>query len=54
MNTNFKNICEIVEVRKENLTDSQYKTIMDNIMVLNERKEETDENLEDVFRQITF
>ncbi len=35
MNTNVKNICEVVEDIKENITDYQYKTIMDNLMVLN-------------------
>jgi hypothetical protein len=42
--------------------DNQYKIIMDNLMVLNERKEETDEELEEVVdeelvelnRQISF
>ena len=35
MNTNVKDICEVVEDIKENITDYQYKTIMDNLMVLN-------------------
>ena len=35
MNTNVKNISEIVEDIKETLTDYQYKTIMDNLMELN-------------------
>ena len=35
MNTNVKSICEIVDDIKEKLTDYQYKTIMDNLMVLN-------------------
>jgi hypothetical protein len=35
MNTNVKNICEVVEDIKENITDYQYKTIMDNLMELN-------------------
>ena len=62
MNTNVKNICEIVEDIKEKLTDCQYKIIMDNLMVLNEKKEETtenleeevDEELEELNRQISF
>ena len=62
MNTNVKNICEVVEDIKEKLTDCQYKTIMDNLMVLNEKKEETaqdleeevDEELEELNRQISF
>ena len=45
MNTNVKNICEVVEDIKEKLTDCQYKTIMDNLMVLNEKKKETAEDL---------
>ncbi len=40
MNTNVKNICEVVEDIKEKLTDYQYKTILDNLMVLNNKKEE--------------
>ncbi len=62
MNTNVKNICEVVEEIKETITDNQYKIIMDNLMVLNEKKEETDEELEEVVdeeleelnRQISF
>ena len=62
MNTNVKNICEVVEDIKEKLTDCQYKIIMDNLMVLNEKKKETaedveeevDEELEELNRQISF
>ena len=59
MNTNVKNISEIVEDIKERLTDYQYKTIMDNLMVLNVKKEEeveeeTDEELEELSSQISF
>jgi hypothetical protein len=62
MNTNVKNICEVVEEIKETITDNQYKIIMDNLMVLNEKKEETNEELEEVVdeeleelnRQISF
>ena len=35
MNTNVKDICEVVEDIKENITDYQYKTIMDNLMEMN-------------------
>ena len=42
MNTNVRNISEIVDDIKEKLTDYQYKTIMDNLMVLNNKKEEED------------
>jgi hypothetical protein len=62
MNTNIKNICEVVENIKEKLTDCQYKIIMDNLMVLNEKRDETeedldeevDEELEELSRQISF
>ena len=59
MNTNVRNISEIVDDIKEKLTDYQYKTIMDNLMVLNKRKEEAedeaeDEELEELARQISF
>ena len=47
MNTNVKNICEVVEDIKEKLTDCQYKTIMDDLMVLNEKKKETTEDVEE-------
>jgi hypothetical protein len=47
MNTNVKNICEVVEGIKEKLTDCQYKIIMDNLMISNEKKEETEEDLEE-------
>ena len=61
MNTNVKNISEIVEDIKEKLTDYQYKTIFDNLMVLNKEKEEeeTDEEIDEetvkeLHRQIIF
>ena len=62
MNTNVKSIYEIVEGIKQNITDNQYKTIMDNLMALNTKKEEvedeaeeeTDEELEELNRQISF
>jgi hypothetical protein len=62
MNTNVKDICEVVEDIKENITDYQYKTIMDNLMALNNKKEEVeaeveevvDEELEEISRQISF
>jgi hypothetical protein len=40
MNTNVGNIYEVVEEIKQNITDSQYKTIMDNLMVLNKKEEQ--------------
>ena len=62
MNTNVKSICEIIDEVKEKLTDYQYKTIMDNLMALNNKKEEVeaeveevvDEELEEISRQISF
>ncbi len=47
MNTNVKNIGEIVEDIKETLTDYQYKTIMDNLMTLNNKNEEVEEETEE-------
>jgi hypothetical protein len=47
MNTNVKNISEIVDDIKEKLTDYQYKTIMDNLMALNNKKEEVEEEVEE-------
>ena len=40
MNTNVGNIYEVVEEIKESITDSQYKTVMDNLMVLNKKEEQ--------------
>ncbi len=62
MNTNVKNVCDVVEDIKENITDYQYKTIMDNLMILNniteeveeELEEVVDEELEELSRQISF
>ena len=54
MNTNVKNICEIVEEVKEKLTDYQYKTIMDNLMALNNKKEEVEAEVEAILEQIYF
>ena len=38
MNTNVECIYEMVEEIKQNITDNQYKIIMDNLMVLNGEK----------------
>ena len=63
MNTNVRNISEIVDDIKEKLTDYQYKTIMDNLMALNNEKEEEEadveeetdeETIEEIHRQIIF
>ena len=44
MNTNVKNISEIVDDIKERLTDYQYKTTMDNLMALNNNNKIEDWN----------
>ena len=56
MNTNVEIIYEVIEDIKETITDNQYKTIMDNLMVLNKekKKEEEEEELADLDRQISF
>ena len=56
MNTNVKNISEIGDDIKQNITDYQYKTIMDNLMALNKekKKEEEDGELAELDRQISF
>ena len=58
MNSNVKNMFDIIEEIKQNNTDNQYKIIMDNLMILNEKqeaKEETDEEtIEELHRQIIF
>ena len=58
MNTHIKNIYEIIEEIKQNITDNQYKIIMDNLMVLNKKQEENEETDEDTIdelhRQIIF
>ena len=55
MNTNVRNISEIVEDIKEKLTDYQYKTIMDNLMELNKGKNSEEyEEVEDILEQIAF
>jgi hypothetical protein len=55
MNTNVGNIYEVVEEIKQNITDSQYKTIMDNLMVLNKKEQEPDDDVIDgLLDQIEF
>ena len=54
MNTNVRNISEIVDDIKEKLTDYQYKTIMDNLMALNNKKEEVKAEVEAILEQIYF
>ena len=45
MNTNVGNIYEVVEEIKQNITDSQYKTIMDNLMVLKKKEQEPEDDV---------
>ena len=39
MNTNVECIYQVIEEIKETITDNQYKIVMDNLMVLNNKKE---------------
>jgi hypothetical protein len=56
MNANVGNIYEVVEEIKQNITDSQYKTIMDNLMVLNKKEEQGQEQdvIDSILDQIEF
>ena len=55
MNTTVGNINEVVEEIKQNITDSQYKTIMDNLMVLNKKEQGEEEDVIDsILDQIEF
>jgi len=56
MNTNVGNIYEVVEEIKQSITDSQYKTIMDNLMVLNKKEEQGQEQdvIDSILDQIEF
>ena len=40
MNANVKDIYAVVEEIKESITDCQYKTMMENLMILNKREEQ--------------
>ena len=53
MNTNVKIILNVVEEIKEKLTDYQYKTVMDNLMILNNDKA-IEEDYDAVLDQIGF
>ena len=56
MNANVGNIYEVVEEIKQNITDCQYKTIMDNLMVLNKKEERGQEQdvIDSILDQIEF
>ena len=47
MNTNVEGIYQVIEEIKENITDNQYKTIMDNLMALNKKEEAKEESVLD-------
>ena len=44
MNQSVRVVFEIIENIKQNITDNQYKVIMDNLMVLNKSKKELHSN----------
>ena len=56
MNTNVEGIYQVIEEIKENITDNQYKTVMDNLMALNKKEEEAEEEsvIDSVLDQIEF
>jgi cobalamin biosynthesis Co2+ chelatase CbiK len=56
MNTHVENIYQVIEEIKENITDNQYKTIMDNLMALNTKEESTEEEsvIDSILDQIEF
>ena len=43
MNTNVECIYQVIEEIKQNITDNQYKIIMDNLMVLNGGKKDIEQ-----------
>ena len=56
MNANVGNIYEVVEEIKQKMTDCQYKTIMDNLMVFNKKEEQGEEQdvIDSILDQIEF
>ena len=56
MNTSVEGIYQVIEEIKENITDCQYKTIMDNLMVLNKKEEQGQEQdvIDCILDQIEF
>jgi hypothetical protein len=56
MNANVGKLYEVVEEIKQNITDCQYKTIMDNLMVLNKKEEQGEEQdvIDSILDQIEF
>jgi membrane-associated HD superfamily phosphohydrolase len=56
MNANVEGIYQVIEEIKENITDNQYKTIMDNLMALNRKEQEAEEEnvIDSILDQIEF
>ena len=56
MNANVEGIYQVIEEIKENITDNQYKTVMDNLMALNKKEEEEQEEsvIDSILDQIEF
>ena len=45
MNSNVECIYQVIEEIKQNITDNQYKIIMDNLMVLNGEKKDIEQEI---------
>ena len=56
MNTHVEGIYQVIEEIKENITDNQYKTVMDNLMALNKKEETAEEEsvIDSILDQIEF
>ena len=56
MNANVEGIYQVIEEIKENITDNQYKTVMDNLMALNKKEEDEQEEsvIDSILDQIEF
>ena len=56
MNANVENIYQVIEEIKKNITDNQYKIVMDNLMALNKKEEEEQEEsvIDSILDQIEF
>ena len=56
MNANVEGIYQVIEEIKENITDYQYKTVMDNLMALNKKEETAKEEsvIDSILDQIEF
>ena len=56
MNTHVEGIYQVIEEIKENITDNQYKTVMDNLMALTKKEETAEEEsvIDSILDQIEF